>query len=60
MEKHLGDCQPCIAFLNSLKLAVKECRIYEPACDTARARELRQELVEKYHAAVAELSHRSS
>jgi RNA polymerase sigma-70 factor, ECF subfamily len=55
MEKHLGDCKPCVAFLDSLKSAVEQCRTYEPVCDTARAKELRKELVEKYQAAVAAL-----
>jgi len=55
MEKHLHQCQPCVAFLDSLKLAVKECRVYEPTCDTTRAELLRKDLVEKYHAAVAAL-----
>lgn len=53
METHLNDCQPCVAFLDSLKSAVRECRGYEPACNAARAAELRKELVEKYRAAVA-------
>ena len=55
MEKHLNDCKPCVAFLDSLKSAVEQCRTYEPACDTARAAELRRELVKKYQAAVAAL-----
>ncbi len=53
MEKHLGDCKPCVAFLDSLQSAVKQCRSYEPVCDTTRAAELRRNLVEKYQAAVA-------
>lgn len=55
MQEHLSDCKPCVAFLDSLKSAVEQCRTYEPACDTARAEELRKELVEKYEAAVAAL-----
>ncbi len=55
MEKHLSDCKPCVAFLDSLKSAVEQCRTYEPVCDTTRAEELRKELVEKYQAAVAAL-----
>jgi len=55
MEKHLSDCKPCVAFLDSLKSAVEQCRTYEPTCDTSRAEELRKELVEKYRAAVAAL-----
>jgi RNA polymerase sigma-70 factor, ECF subfamily len=55
MEKHLGDCKPCVAFLDSLKSAVDQCRTYEPTCDTTRAEELRKDLVAKYQAAVAAL-----
>jgi RNA polymerase sigma-70 factor (ECF subfamily) len=55
MEKHLNDCKPCVAFLDSLKSAVQQCRTYEPTCDTARAEELRQDLLHKYQVAVAGL-----
>ena len=55
MEKHIAECKPCVAFLDSLKSAVQQCRTYEPVCDTARAEQLRQELVVKYQAAVAAL-----
>jgi RNA polymerase sigma-70 factor, ECF subfamily len=55
MEKHLSDCKPCVAFLDSLKSAVEQCRTYEPVCDTVRAEELRKELVARYRAAVAAL-----
>jgi len=55
MEKHLDDCKPCVAFLDSLKSAVEQCRTYEPTYDTARAAELRKELMKKYQAAVSAL-----
>lgn len=55
MEKHLDDCEPCVAFLNSLKSAVEQCRTYQPSCDTESAAKLRKELVAKYQAAVAAL-----
>lgn len=55
MEKHLHECQPCVAFLDSLKSAVEQCRRYEPVCDTRNAEKLRQELMAKYQAAVAAL-----
>jgi RNA polymerase sigma-70 factor, ECF subfamily len=60
MEKHLSDCKPCVAFLDSLKSAVRESRIYEPVCDTTRATQLRKELIGKYQAAVAALSNASA
>ena len=55
MEKHLKDCQPCVAFLDSLKSAVEQCQAYEPTCNSARAEELRQDLLHKYQAALAAL-----
>ena len=55
MEKHLDDCKPCVAFLDSLKSAVQQSRTYEPSCDTPRAEDLRKELMEKYQAAVTAL-----
>jgi len=58
MEKHLNDCKPCVAFLDSLKSAVQQCRIYEPTCDTGRAEELRRDLLQKYQVAVAALPKR--
>jgi RNA polymerase sigma-70 factor (ECF subfamily) len=55
MEQHLHDCEPCVAFLDSLKSAVQQCRTYEPGCDGERAAVLRRDLVRKYRAAVAAL-----
>ena len=55
MERHLHECKPCVAFLDSLKSAVEQCRRYEPVCDTQSAEKLRLELVAKYQAAVAAL-----
>ena len=59
MEKHLHECKPCVAFLDSLKSAVEQCQRYKPVCDTHNAEKLRQELVEKYQAAVAALPKRT-
>ncbi len=55
MDRHLHDCQPCQAFLASLKNAVAQCRSYRPECDSKRADELRQQLLHRYRAAVAAL-----
>lgn len=55
MEKHLGDCKPCVAFLENLKSAVNQCREYQPPCDSTRASELRRQLMTQYRAAVAAL-----
>ena len=55
MDRHIGQCEPCQAFLASLKQAVAQCRSYTPQCESRRADELRQELVRKYQQAVAGL-----
>lgn len=59
MNRHMADCEPCQAFLSSLKQAVERCRSYHPACDPQRAEQLRQELMEKYQGAVNALQARS-
>ena len=56
MDRHIADCQPCQAFLASLKQAVAQCRMYSPQCDSRRADELRHELLLKYQQAVAGLA----
>jgi RNA polymerase sigma-70 factor (ECF subfamily) len=55
MDRHITDCEPCQAFLSSLKQAVERCRSYRPACDSRRAEELRRELMTKYQDAVSAL-----
>ena len=55
MDRHINQCEPCQAFLASLKQAVIQWRAYAPQCDWRRADELRQELVLKYQQAVAGL-----
>jgi RNA polymerase sigma-70 factor, ECF subfamily len=60
MDRHLHDCEPCQAFLASLKNAVAQCRSYAPQFDEQRAQELRKELLPKYQSAVAELGRRSA
>ena len=56
MEKHLNECKPCVAFLDSLKSAVEQCRSFQPECDPERAAQLRGELLEKYRQAATALS----
>jgi RNA polymerase sigma-70 factor, ECF subfamily len=56
MDRHLHDCEPCQAFLASLKSAVAQCHSYAPRCDELRAEALRKELLRKYQQAVASLS----
>ena len=55
MDRHIADCEPCQAFLSSLKQAVERCRSYRPACNSRRAEQLRRELMAKYHDAVSAL-----
>jgi RNA polymerase sigma-70 factor (ECF subfamily) len=59
MDLHLHDCQPCQAFLASLKNAVAQCRSYQPQCDSRRAEQLRRELLPKYQRAVKALGRKS-
>ena len=59
MDLHLHDCQPCQAFLASLKNAVAQCRSYHPQCDSGRAEQLRRELLPKYQQAVTALARKS-
>jgi RNA polymerase sigma-70 factor (ECF subfamily) len=56
MDRHIEHCEPCQAFLASLKSAVAQCRLYSPKCDEQRTEELRRELLVKYQQAVAGLS----
>ncbi len=58
MDLHLHDCQPCQAFLASLKNAVAQCRSYRPQCDSKRAEQLRKQLLPQYQRALAELGKR--
>ena len=53
MDRHLHDCEPCQAFLASLRNVVAKCRSYAPRCDEQRTEELRQKLLPKYQQAVA-------
>ena len=56
MDLHLHDCQPCQAFLSSLKTTVAQCRSYAPRCDSKRAQQLRRDLLLKYQQAVTALA----
>ncbi|HEY4900529.1 MAG TPA: sigma-70 family RNA polymerase sigma factor [Terriglobales bacterium] len=58
MDRHINDCRPCQAFLQSLKGAVQQCRAYSPKCDSRRGQVLRTQLVSQYQAAVAALAKR--
>lgn len=55
MDRHISDCEPCQAFLSSLKDTVRRCRSYAPALDSERAERIRRELRPKYEKALAAL-----
>lgn len=50
LEEHLADCQPCKAFLSSLKVTIEACRKTPPdSPDSKIATKLRKELMENYY-----------
>jgi RNA polymerase sigma-70 factor, ECF subfamily len=51
MQKHLSDCEPCLAFLASLEHVVKLCRLYQPHHSSERAEQLRHRLTSEYDSA---------
>ena len=58
MDRHISDCEPCQAFLASLRDAVRRCHAYHPAIDSERAEHMRRELRPKYEGALAALRNR--
>lgn len=48
MQKHLSDCAPCQAFVESLKRTVEQCRRYQPKCSPERFRAFRAQLVRQF------------
>jgi RNA polymerase sigma-70 factor (ECF subfamily) len=60
LDRHIGDCEPCQAFLSSLKDAVRRCRAYRPAMDSDRAERMRRELQPQYEKALSALRGREA
>lgn len=60
MDRHINDCEPCQAFLASMKQAVAQCRSYQPRCEPHRAEALRRDLVAKYQQASKALAKKSA
>ena len=60
MDRHIHECEPCQAFLASLKQAVAQCRSYTPQCDARRAEELRQQLLARYQNVLTALGNKST
>ena len=57
MQKHISDCKPCEAFVESLRRTVEACRAYTPECQRKQA-EFHRELLRRYLAAAEALKKR--
>ena len=52
MERHMGDCRPCQAFLATLEQTIAQCRKSPSACpDRRKAARIRRELLDKLQGA---------
>lgn len=54
-EHHMAGCEPCQAFIATLKATIEQCRNSASDCPPREAAKLRQELIEKYYRANAVL-----
>ena len=54
-ERHMAGCEPCQAFIETLKATVEQCRHSARDCPPREAAKLRQDLMEKYYRANAAL-----
>jgi len=54
-ERHMAGCEPCQAFIATLKATVEQCRKSSRDCPPHEAAKLRQVLMEKYYRANAAL-----
>ncbi len=52
-ERHMAGCEPCQAFIATLKATIEQCRNSAPDCPPREAAKLRKELIEKYDRANA-------
>jgi RNA polymerase sigma-70 factor (ECF subfamily) len=48
MERHIGGCPACVAFLGDLRRAIERCRGLEVKCDPAVAKRLRAVFTREY------------
>jgi RNA polymerase sigma-70 factor (ECF subfamily) len=54
LEKHLGGCEPCKAFLSSLEGTIAQCRSAPAEClESKKAAEIRKQLLKEYERALA-------
>ena len=58
LERHLGGCDPCQAFLANLEATIEECRrLPSQTPDRAKAVKLRKEVMDRYEMALRKLNH---
>jgi len=55
LELHMDGCQPCQAFVATLKATIEHCRASGGECSPSDAVKLRKELTERYYQANAAL-----
>lgn len=54
LERHLGGCEPCKAFLSSLEATIQQCRISPAECPASKkAVRLRKQLLKNYEQTLA-------
>src|SRR5579872_2381150 len=54
LERHLGGCEPCKAFLSSLEATIEQCRTSPSEClASKKAARLRKQLLKNYEQALA-------
>jgi RNA polymerase sigma-70 factor, ECF subfamily len=54
LERHLGGCEPCRAFLSSLEATIEQCRTFPAECPTSKkVVRLRKQLLKNYEQALA-------
>jgi RNA polymerase sigma-70 factor (ECF subfamily) len=54
LERHLGGCEPCVAFLASLEATIEQCRTAPRECPAGKkAVRLRKQLLKNYEEALA-------
>lgn len=51
LERHMAGCEPCQAFIATLKATIEQCRNSTRDCPPREAAKLRQQLMEKYYSA---------
>jgi RNA polymerase sigma-70 factor, ECF subfamily len=56
LERHMAGCQPCQAFIATLRATIEQCRSSRGQFPAPEAAKLRQQLIEKYYQVNAVLS----